>query len=202
MSVISNKKVQHLSNGRPTNSTEFFGKNEVDNKISRPNVKRKLENDCATPPPCKIMNNNKSPVSVIQKMKSVDNQTVCTAKCDTIDQLRRVKQNGPIKSCVTSPAGTPYQYKGLRGREPDFDKEESPVSRTKTPSCAKQISSSPATENKKVDDSFVISSSDDSLTSDLDDSDLDMLVADSKKTIGQTSVRGKGRGCGRGSLIN
>lgn len=83
--------------------------------------KRKLEDDVVTPP-----TKRSAYTTVRQQMKSAEKfPGSCEKKApDAVAELKKGRQLlGKVKNGVLSPAGTPYQYKGLRGKKCDIDSQ-------------------------------------------------------------------------------
>lgn len=187
-----------------TKITENGLQKQSDDK--KPGVKRKLESYTDTPPSKKVIIEKKSPLTVMQKLKSNENQSNVEKK-DLIGQLKKAKQTGPIVNCVASP-GTPFQYKGLRGRESDIDSQLShdPVSPISKFSVVQDVSGfgkdSLSIDHSKTD---IQSSLDkcpplpeETFISDSTDDD-DWFNTEVKATKGRKG-RGRGRGRGRGNF--
>ncbi|XP_045173056.2 uncharacterized protein LOC123534729 [Mercenaria mercenaria] len=168
----------------------------------RASVKRKLDADTATPPSKKVVIEKSSPVTLMQKLKSSENQSAVERK-DLIGQLKKSKQTGPIANCVTSPS-TPFHYKGLRGRESDLDSQlpdpVSPVATfsvnldiTSTEKSLSSLNPSKCSNSPSVDKSSPVMIANFGSES----SDDDMLFTEIEVTKGRRG-RGRGRGGNRG----
>lgn len=122
-SKISKDRVEGLNSADNVMDNSRVKQEMVQVVNKKPSVKRKLENDSATPPSKKIISEKSSPLTLIQKMKSGENQSTTVVRQDLIGQLKKCRQAVPNVDCVSSPCGTPFQYKGLRGRESVFDSQ-------------------------------------------------------------------------------
>lgn len=112
-----NRNISKLKNIHRSNKSVPL----LNDKEKTPSVKRKLDTEAVTPPRKKVVKENASPLTMMQKLKPNENQPSVEKKV-LIGQLKKSRQTGPMTSCVTSPS-TPFHYKGLRGRESDFDSQ-------------------------------------------------------------------------------